>query len=103
MKPYRLSKIVQDSSKYCWRNCNHIGNLFHVLWNCSRIVSFWESIARILSEITGLYKSLTPELALLNIGLDSYPNTVKTVIAHVLFAARVALASKWKITDTQKS
>lgn len=96
MTPYRMSKIFKDSMNKCWRLCNQIVNLYHVFWNCPHITPFWENVASLISEITGQYKTLTPELALLNIGLDSYQSIVRTVIAHVLFAARTALASKWK-------
>lgn len=96
MTPYRLSKIFKDSTNRCWRLCDQIGNLHHVLWKCPQISLFWENIAILISELIGHYKPLTPELALLNIGLETYHVSIRTVIAHVLFTARVSLTSKWK-------
>lgn len=41
-------------------------------------------------------------LTLLNIGVDTYSKPLRTVIAHIQFAARVTLTSYWKSPSSPK-
>lgn len=54
LTPYRISKFGQNNSPMCWRNSGAIGNLLRMFWGCKHLTSFWNSIFRSISSITGL-------------------------------------------------
>lgn len=74
-----------------------IGQLTHVFWSCKHLTSFWNKIFRTISEITGLITPSSPALAILNIGIELFPPECRRVVTHILLAARVLIARRWKI------
>lgn len=100
LNPSRLQKIFLSNNPLCWWHCNKIGNLYHTLWGGKIFQNFWNSVSSLLSSlmIPNRRTSLTPELALLGIGLDAYAMSQRTVVAHILNAVRLSLSKNWKST-----
>lgn len=57
---------------------------------------------KLITEITGLHLDRILELSILDIDkcIQNIPHHFKTVIHHVLFAARMSVAKYWKTAHT---
>lgn len=70
----RIAKFISSTSLLCWKNCSQVGNIFHILWSCSKLDKFWTMIFTIFHQVTGLATGLaiqpSPSLALLIIGIE---------------------------------
>lgn len=71
--------------------------LNYILWGCSKITNFWKYLSQLLSQVTGIPTSLTPELALT--GIDTVPQQLRCINTHILLAARITIVKHWKSTD----
>lgn len=80
LTPYQISKFSQTNS---WRECSDVGNIMHVFWSCKHLTSFWNSIFRQVSSITGILTPLDPGMAVLNLGVEIFPLCFLTVVTHV--------------------
>lgn len=83
-------------SNCCWRNCGLPGTSPHVWWYCPVITLFCKDVNTLLSQLTKSHVSLTPQIALLGLGLQAWHVQLHPMITHVLIAARLALARNWK-------
>lgn len=88
--------MYPSSSPLCWRCNEHIGNLHHTLWSCKNLQSFWKTISKFIADLTGNLIELTPAMALLGLNLDSYPSMFRTIVTHILIAARISISTLWK-------
>lgn len=61
-------------------------------WSCPIISPLWIIVQALIVEITGLQLSLSPELAVLDMGLFDLPRPLQVTIHHVLLAARISIA-----------
>lgn len=100
LTPYRLSKMYQGHPPSCWRKCGSTGTIAHVLWFCKSLSSFWNQIFTLLSTITGIHSSPTPEAALLHIGIEKYPVHCRSVVIHLLHAAKLNITRLWKTCES---
>lgn len=50
----------------------------------------------ILSDLTGRLTKPDPSLAILHLGIDFFPHNFRTVVIHVLLAAKSILARHWR-------
>lgn len=80
----------------CWRDCGSKGTLFHVMWECKSVRSFWNSIFNLLAKLTRNFLPPNPTLALLNLGIDKIPMQHRCVITHILIAAHLTITSNWR-------
>lgn len=94
-----LAKFNNTCSNLCWRGCGQVGTLTHMLRSCLSLRGFWASVNRLVADITGILNKLKAEQALLGIGLDWYPPSCRVIVQHILFAARLAIAHRWKDTS----
>lgn len=44
LTPVRMSLIFPVESSSCWRQCGAKGNIYHILWECKNICSFWYAV-----------------------------------------------------------
>lgn len=100
LTPDRLAHMSLSSSRLCWRSCGQVGSLLHMWWVCPIISPFWLQVQALISEITGLQISLSPELAVLDIDLFDLPRPMQVIIHHILLAARISIARLWKTSTT---
>lgn len=96
--PYTVSKFMNSVSNLCWRECGQVENLAHMFWFCISFCSFWATIAKLITEVTGIFHKLKAEQALLSTNLGIYPPSCRTIVMHILYAARLVIAHKWKST-----
>lgn len=96
LTPVRLVHMSSSASRTCWRQCGQVGSLLHMWWSCPLLSNFWSQIADLIIELTGYHISLSPELAILDINLVDIPLCFRTIIHHILLAARISIARIWK-------
>lgn len=60
---------------------------------------FWMVIFQLDSEIHNVLITPSPELVLLNIGIDTVPPTLNCHIIHILLAARLVIVHHWQTFD----
>lgn len=94
--PYMMAKFSKENTNLCWRNCDQVGTLPHMLWSCKHIRSFWSETFKLIAKTTGVITKPTPEKAILSINMSEYPLSVRSIAMHILFAARSLLVSKWR-------
>lgn len=99
LTPSKLARIYPPTLNACWRTCGNSGSSLHIWWTCPQLKPFWNALTRLLSSILRTSVSLSPQLVLLVLGLDSWPPTTHTVLTHVLIATRLAIVRKWKFPD----
>lgn len=94
--PYRLAKISTDYSTLCWRGCEQVGTLHHLLWSCPNLTSIWNQVFRLISSCTGIITRPDPALAILNMDIDKFPPNHRTVVTHILLSTRLLILKRWK-------
>lgn len=60
---------------------------------------YWENIFRVISDIVSLHVHPTPDLAILNLNIDSVPQPTRHVVTHILLAARLSITRLWKMVN----
>lgn len=95
-KPYKVVKCKSEHSNQCWQSCVLVGTLSHLLWFCPNIRSYWNSVFRLTTKLTGFITRPNIRLAILSIGIEKFPSNLKHVVKHTLFAAWLILIRKWK-------
>lgn len=96
LTPFRVAQFYPSQSSMCWHNCGQVGNLYHILWSCKSLTSFWNQIFSLISSIIGILTSPNPTLALLNLDIVNFPPPFRLVIAHILLASRMVIIRHWK-------
>lgn len=94
-----VKNITLPPPLYAGDATNKLAHLLHTLWSCKNLHSFWKSISTFMSNLTGNLTKLTPAVPLLSINLDIYPLNYRTIVAHILIAARLTITSLWKSTE----
>lgn len=96
LTPYRIAKFSSSASPLCWRNCSHVGNIYHILWSCSKLAKFWTRIFAIFCQVTGLAIQPSPSLTLLKIGIEDIPQPLRQYTTHLFLAAKLTILRIWK-------
>lgn len=69
-----------------------------IIWHADENPTvYWARVSFLIYVITNFHLVLTPELALLNIGINDFPCYSQNLITHILLVARLAVVSHWKI------
>lgn len=98
LTPQRMAKFHPQSSSKCWRECNHIGTLSHILWSCPALITLWKEVECFIQDICHLPIKLTPQLAILNLNTELLPPPFRLVITHILLATRLLITRRWQTT-----
>lgn len=64
------------------------------------IQHYWKTIFQVLSDIAKQSTPPTPELAILNLNIESVPQPFRHVTTHILLAARLSITRLWKTDRT---
>lgn len=96
LTPYKLSKMFPSSTPICWCCNNQTDSLYHMLWSCKNLSSFWNSVSSFITSLRSNLLKLNPAMALLNINLDFFPPQYKIIVANILIAARLTITKLWK-------
>lgn len=94
--PASLATIYTSTSPQCWRNCTERGTLQHIWWECPNIRRYWQEVSTLISTVCKVPTPLTPLDLLRGLSVPNWPNRVRVLATHILIAARLALAKKWK-------
>lgn len=94
--PLRLAKIFPGRSPLCFRGCGLTGSLYHIWWECPRIRGLWNRIFSLIREVTDLFVTKTPEIALLNGSPLGCPRHPRTLIHFILLGTKLKIARAWK-------
>lgn len=62
-----LHKIGRADNSLCVRHCGTEGTLWHTIWDCPQIATYWASVMRTMSQVTNVHVSPTAKCCLLNI------------------------------------
>lgn len=62
-----LHKIGKADSTLCLRRCGAVGTFYHILWECPIILTYWETIMRIITQFNGVTVQPEPKRCLLNL------------------------------------
>ena len=65
--PEKLNKFDPNIPDLCYKCREHKGTLFHCLWDCGEIKTFWRSVIQYVSRITSIRVPLCAELCILGI------------------------------------
>lgn len=90
INPTQIHIFDPSTLPMCWRKNVKVGNILHLLWSCDKITTYWKATFQLLSDITNLTITPSPELAL-NIGVDIYRLILQPSIVNILLAAKLAL------------
>lgn len=96
--PEKLNKFNSDIPDTCFKCRIHKGTLFHCIWECEVIKSFWQKVTTLISTITSKPVPMTPELCVLGlIPVDvSLPSHHIKMIDICLILARRLITFYWK-------
>lgn len=89
---YSKLKISSGGSNLCLKGYGHVGTLFHMLWSCLHIRSYWKSIFRLLDN----WYPCHVDHAVLNINIDFYQIHFRTIFVNILAVAQLMVLKKWK-------
>lgn len=97
--PVVLHKIFPQTSSLCWRCGQEEGTLLHLFWNCQKIAGFWSSVREVIHQITGIHLQLSPEVFLLHLAPMGMKKYKKSLLIHLLNAAKACIPAFWKQVD----
>lgn len=101
--PVRLHSMNPSVSDCCWHCQQEKGSLFHVVWTCPEIKSFWESVIIGVGGIIAHYVVCDPTLCLLSyMDKGAWPKYNKQIIITGCMTAKRLVATNWKDADHQK-
>lgn len=92
LTPSRLTKFNPSTCDQCWRCCSAKGDLLHIFWTCPRLRKYCNTIFQILSDVLHQDLHPTPDLAVLNLTIESVPPPYRHIGTHILLAARLCIA-----------
>lgn len=95
--PALLNTIFPLSSDVCWRCQERKGTLLHIFWSCSWIQNFWREVRQLTQKFTD---RVDPAYFLLH--ANDTPTRIykKSVVRHLLDAAKTCIPLFWKSTQT---
>lgn len=79
---------------------NFTGNILHILWDCLVLRAYWWEIFQILSMVTHTQVCPSPDLALLNLVIETFVPPVRHSVTHILLAARFSINRLWENPQT---
>lgn len=98
--PARLHSWFPEISENCWRCGSAKGDMLHIWWYCPSIRAFWDSVCARIQAITETGIALSPECCLLHISNYSLSRYKKSIVRHMLNAAKTIIPRHWKTTLT---
>lgn len=96
LTPDKTANYTRNLDNSCWKQCGQKGDILHIFWNCPKLTNYWNSLFRLLSDITQITIPMRPSLALLSLDIDQYPIPIRNVMIHFLLSARLNVTRKWR-------
>lgn len=99
LTPNRLHTMYPGASDSCLRCQAPQAKLFHLLWNCPRIIHYWSEIHRILHGIAPMAGGDSPEHCLLGVGTRNKKSGPSCKLINLaLIQAKRNITMRWKAT-----
>lgn len=94
--PTRLHEMFPTTSDMCWRCQMDKGTLLHIFWSCPKLTHFWRVIRETVQLFTDRTIANDPAFFLLH--ATDIPDKIynRSVIRHLLDAARACIPLCWK-------
>lgn len=64
-------------------------NLFHILWACPYLSNFWPMDFHTIARVVNFAISISLEMALLSLGIDTVPPSHRSLVTYILLAANL--------------
>lgn len=94
--PTLLHKLFPTTSDMCWRCQREKGTLLHIFWTCPKLAHFW----KVVRETVQLFNdgTITDDPALFLLQATDTPDRIykKSVVRHLLDAAKACIPLCWK-------
>lgn len=71
----------------------------HIWWDCRELRSFWQGVLSTIREVTGTQVPETAEATLLYMFSMPIHTYKRSLLRHLLQAAKTVIPRKWKTTD----
>ena len=94
--PERLHQFDKEVDERCWRCGREQGTLLHIFWYCQKIRHYWEEVRRISQKFSEVLLPDDPALFLLHSSEVPVQKYRKSVVCHMINAARAGVTSKWR-------
>lgn len=94
--PFKLAKIYPSTSDTCWRGCGLRGTFLHIWWECPRLRPFWLDVHAQIKSILDVELPDSPLESLLHVPATPLSQYRKSVLPHLLNAARRLIPIYWK-------
>ena len=96
--PALLHKMDGSIPDCCWRCGAEGGTMMHIFWTCPSLRDFWREVALVIKELTSVEVGEDPALCLLHLTRGSIRKYRKSLIAHLLNAAKACIPAMWRQT-----
>ncbi|CAH2220508.1 dehydrogenase reductase SDR family member on chromosome X [Pelobates cultripes] len=90
---------LQSSHCYSSHGAYAQSTLRHIWWDCTLIKPYWENIKREVTTILGEIPELNIEMALLHYTEGSIAQYKRSILRHLLNAAKASIPARWKHTQ----
>ena len=99
--PAKLHHFNPNIPDTCFKCKDQKGTLFHCMWECQKILSFWRKVLDLASQIIGKEVPLSPKLCLLNLYPENFTTSkkVRSLLNICFLEAKRCIALSWK-SDT---
>ena len=99
--PAKLHHFNPNIPDTCFKCKDQKGTLFHCMWECQKILSFWRKVLDLTSQIIGKEVPLSPKLCLLNLYPENFTTSkkVRSLLNICFLEAKRCIALSWK-SDT---
>lgn len=88
--------FLSSTDVFCWWGCNQRGKFLHLWWSCPKIKAFWEEMTPWIKKLTLKPIASTPLQLLFHDTSSSVKTFKKSVIPHLLNAAKSLIPYFWK-------
>lgn len=98
--PVKLQKFFPSCSGRFWRCQGDRGTILHIFWTCPRLEEFWKTIQHTVQKFTERPILADPAFFLLHASNMSGKAYKKSLIRHLLDAAKACIPLLWKSTKS---
>lgn len=96
--PIKLQRFFPSTSGLCWRCRGDRGTILHIFWSCPLLEQFWKTIQQTIQNFTDLPLPADPGFYLLHATDMTSKRYKKSLLRHLLDAAKACIPLLWKST-----
>ena len=69
--PVKLNKFNPDVPDTCVKCQTHMGTLFHCIWECEKMQTFWKEVTHVIFRIISKAISVSPKFCILGLSPEN--------------------------------